>query len=154
MSEGAGAWAVKVYGSPAPKGSMKCVGGRGRHQLVNNNPATTPWQDRVAKACELFEISEPLTVPLGLQLTFTVDRPKSVKPASRPWPHKTARTSDGGGGDVDKLARTVLDALEQARVVVNDAQICSIAASKVYPDTPDVADVLHRPGVFIRLYRL
>jgi Holliday junction resolvase RusA-like endonuclease len=131
---------------------MKCVGGRVRPPLVNNNAATTPWQDAIANAVEKLGITEPLDEPVGLQLTFTVDRPRSVTVASRPWPSKTARTSDGGGGDVDKLARTILDGLEQGGVIRNDAQVVHLSAVKAYPDSPGAVDVLERSGVFIRLY--
>lgn len=148
------AWAIKIYGAPAPKGSMSCVGARGKrkHILTNSNDATEPWQNRVAAAVVMLGIVEPITAPVGLQVTFTVDRPKSVSVASRPWPSKTARTSDGGGGDLDKLVRAVSDALEQGRVILNDAQIVKTYAEKAYPDSPGAVDVLDRSGVFIRLY--
>lgn len=145
-------WAIKVYGAPAPKGSMKCVGGRGRHQLVNTNPATTPWQDSLAAAVVKLGIAEPIDAPVGVQVTFTVDRPRSVSVKSRPWPSKTARTSDGGGGDVDKLARCVLDGLEQGGVIRNDAQVVQLSAVKAFPDSPGAVDVLDRSGVFIRIF--
>lgn len=148
------AWAIKIYGAPAPKGSMSCVGARGKrkHILKNSNDATEPWQTKVATAVELLGITEPLDGPVGLQVTFTVDRPRSVSVASRPWPSKTARTSDGGGGDLDKLVRTVSDALEQGGVIVNDSQIVKTYSEKAYPDSPGAVDVLERSGVFIRIY--
>lgn len=159
MSEGAGAWAVKVYGSPAPKGSMKCIGRRGKaaHNLINNSPGTEAWQTVVAGAARVLKdhhgIAEPLEGPLGAQVTFTVARPKSIKPAARPWPHLTPGKVIDGGGDIDKLLRTVFDGLEEAGLIRNDAQICVTSAAKVYADS-DLPDVLHRPGAFIRLYRL
>lgn len=140
-------WAVKVWGKPIPKGSMRCVGGKGgRHQLLNNDPETDKWQARIKGAGERLGITEPLTGPIGAQLTFTVDRPKTVSLASRPWPH------EGKNGDTDKLARCVLDGLEQAGVYGNDAQVVELTTKKVYPDTPDVVDRLERSGVFIRIY--
>lgn len=141
------AWAVKAHGTPAPKGSMKCVGGKGRHQLINNSPAAKAWQDVVAWAGRLHE-GPALVGPLGVQITVTVERPKSTTVESRPWPH--LRTA----GDVDKHARTILDGLEQGGVLTDDAQVCEVHARKVYPDTPGVPDALGRPGALIRIYPL
>lgn len=145
------AWAVKVYGTPAPKGSMKCVGRRGkgsRHQLVNSNANTGPWQDRVAEAAQAlvaaYPDDMPLLGPIGVDVTVTIQPPKTI---TREWPFVL------GTGDKDKHERAVLDGLEQGGVLTNDAQVCTGFTTKVYPHT-DHPDALPRPGAFIRLYRL
>lgn len=144
-------WAVKVYGDPAPKGSLKCVGGKGgRHQLVENNARTKPWRELVVRAGQALSLPSPLAGPIAVEATFTVQLPDSVKPGSRPWPIKR---STGIGGDVDKLARVVLDALEDADVLADDAQVCDLHAVKAYPHTP-VPDVLERPGLLLRIWLL
>lgn len=142
-------WAVKVFGTPAVKGSMKCIGGRGRHQLVNSNPRTKPWQDEIAKAgrrlVETYPDDMPISGPVLAILTITVERAASVK---RAWPY--ARSA----GDVDKHARCLLDGLEQGGVLADDAQVVQLQVTKAYPDSPGAKDVLDRPGVLIRLYRI
>ena len=144
-------WAVKVYGDPAPKGSLKCVGGKGgRHQLVEDTERTKPWRALVKKAGQALNLPGPLAGPVGVEATFTVLLPGSVKPEARVWPWKR---SSGIGGDVDKLGRVVLDALEDAGVVGNDAQVCDLHAVKAYPHTP-VPDVLERPGLLLRIWLL
>jgi len=139
-------WAVKVYGTPAPKGSMKCVGGRGRHQLVNDNANTKPWQERVAEAAKVlvatYPDDMPLDGPVGVQVTTTLHRPKSV---TRPWPYVV------GTGDTDKHYRAVLDGLADGGVLKNDVQVVQLAGGKAYPDSPG-NDQLERPGAFIRIY--
>lgn len=142
--------AVKIFGHPAPKGSLKCIGGKGgRHQLIEDNKATKPWRDRVHRAAPHLTVDgQPWVGPVGITLTFTLDRPKSVRPAARPWPS----TKSPGHGDVDKLARTVLDGLEDAGVLSNDAQVCTLSTTKCYPDTPDVVDQMDQPGVVIRIF--
>jgi Holliday junction resolvase RusA-like endonuclease len=141
-------WAVKVYGTPAPKGSMKCIGGRGRHQLVNSNPNTKPWQQRIAEAAaELVAQSPedfPLEGPLRLMVTTTVARPKSV---TREWPYTV------GTGDTDKHYRALLDGLEQGGVLTNDVQVVQLGGGKAYPDSPGDYQLEH-PGAYIRIYRL
>lgn len=144
-------WAVKVYGDPAPKGSLKCVGGKGgRHQLVEDTERTKPWRALVKQAGQALNLPGPLSGPVAVEATFTVELPKSVRPQDRVWP---CLRSSGIGGDADKLARTVLDALEDAEVFSNDAQVCDLRAVKAYPHTP-VPDVLERPGLLLRIWLL
>lgn len=143
--------AVKVFGKPAPKGSLKCIGGKGRHQLIEDNKATKPWRERIHLAGPHLQLDgQPWDGPVGITLTFTLDRPASVKPSARPWPLVRGK----GSGDIDKLARTVLDGLEDAGVLTNDAQVCVLTATKAYTDTPDVVDRMKHTGVLIRIYEL
>lgn len=156
---------LAVYGDPAPKGSLKCIGQRGRHQLVEDSARTAPWRDRVARGARRLTVSG-LSGPLGLEVTLTVERPVShyltrrdpdtglriLSAAGRSRPYPTKR-SQGMGGDVDKLARVILDALEDAGVYGDDAQVVELTARKTYPDGPGVLpDALVRPGARIRLY--
>lgn len=144
---------IKVYGQPATKGSMRCIGahgGRGRHTLIpDNKPEHKVWHRKImAAGKKALEKYEPLTGPLAIDLTFTFDRPKSVKATSRPWP--VTRSS----GDVDKLARAVLDALDDAGLYDDDSQIVTATTAKCYTDTPGAVDRLDRPGVIIRIEAL
>lgn len=143
-------WAVRVYGEPAPKGSLKCVGGKGRHQLIEDGTRTKPWRALVKQAGEALSLPGPLSGPVGVEAVFTVRLPASVKAESRLWPWKR---STGIGGDVDKLLRTVLDALEDAGVLADDAQVCVVRGSKCYPHSP-AAGVLDRPGMLLRVWRI
>lgn len=143
-------WAVKVYGDPAPKGSLRCRGRNGTHNLVEDNVRTKPWRALVVKAGQALDLPGPLSGPVAVEATFTLLLPKSVKPEERVWPWKK---STGIGGDVDKLGRVVLDALEDAGVLANDAQVCDLHAVKAYPHTP-VPDVLERPGLLLRIWLL
>lgn len=139
-------WAVKAYGTPAPKGSMKCVGQRGRHQLVNDNANTKPWQARIAEAAKAlvsaYPDDMPLEGPVHVHVITTLERPKSV---TRPWPHVV------GTGDTDKHYRAVLDGLADGGVLTNDVQVVQLAGGKAYPDSPG-DDQLDRPGALIRIY--
>lgn len=139
---------VLVYGRPAPKGSLRVVG-RGKHRnVIEDNPNVDAWRALIARAGRAWKLDEPIDGPLIAEMTITLDRPTTVTPGSRPWPSKRSP----GHGDIDKLARAVLDGLQDAGVFTDDAQVVELIARKVYPDTPGIADVLKRPGAAIRLY--
>lgn len=157
-------WAFRVYGEPQPKGSMKCIGARGssNHQLIEDNKDSGSWRDHIRTMA-----ARPSVVGEGaaehqavmLEITSTLPRPKThygtgrnahaIKASAPSWPTKH------GTGDVDKLARLVLDALEDAHVLTNDAQVVEVRTYKCYPGSaPALArgyDVLDRPGVVVRV---
>jgi Holliday junction resolvase RusA-like endonuclease len=139
---------IRLYGLPAPKGSLRCVGRRGRraHVLIEDNKNTKPWRDKVAYAGRRLRITEPWTGPIGVEVTVTVPRPATVRREGRPWP--VTRSSY----DVDKLARVILDGLQDAQVFRDDSQIVELTIRKAYPDTDDCPDRLDNPGACIRLY--
>lgn len=141
-------WAVKVPGRPRPKGSWKCVGRGGRHRLVEQRPSG-PWRRQVTQAGRLIaaQAGGPLSGPVSVRVAFTVPLPRSISPARRLWPALA-----GGVGDIDKLARSVLDSLTEAGVWHDDGQVVELAASKHYPHSPGV-DVLPSPGAVIRIWR-
>jgi Holliday junction resolvase RusA-like endonuclease len=144
--------AFKVYGTPAPQGSLRTIGNGKARRLINDNPKTGPWRERVAKGGRALmahhHYPEPIDGPITVTVTTTLQRPVSIKPHKRWWPY----LQSPGHGDVDKLARTVLDALVDARVIANDAQVVELVAVKAYRDTPTAPDRLHRPGAVIRIY--
>lgn len=123
-------WAVTVPGDPAPKGSMKCVGkrGKGSHQLVEDDKTGRGkrWRAKVTAAgVELRRsIGDTLDGPLGLAVLTVANRPAAAK--DRPLPH--FRSSH----DADKLARMIGDALDDADVYADDSRICWLTSSKVY----------------------
>ncbi len=147
-------WGIWVPGTPVPQGSMTCVGGRGkiRHNIQSSNKAELhPWRDKVtAAALTIWPDLRDYTGPVRVEITFTVTRPATA-PAGRVWPHVRS------GGDVDKLARAVLDALSPRkgpRTLADDAVVVQLVARKVYPDTPDVPDRRDKAGALIRIYPL
>jgi Holliday junction resolvase RusA-like endonuclease len=138
---------VKIHGKPAPKGSLRSYG-QGR--IVEDNPNTTAWRALIAKAGRAWHLEEPIDGPVIVEVTTTLQRPTTIKPQKRPWPS----CQSPGHGDVDKLARTILDGLQDAHVFHNDAQVVQLITRKVYPDTPgaEYCDALEGPGAIIRIY--
>ncbi len=124
---------VFVPGRPAPKGSMK---DRGNGTMVNDNPATRPWQSTVADVAReavascpgrpgawVWREGYPHDGPVAVWLDFWFQRP--VKPR-----FATPATRDTG--DIDKLVRCVFDALEEAKVITDDARVVSLVANAQY----------------------
>ena len=136
----------EVYGVPKPKGSLKPIG-NGR--LVEEVRATGPWMTKVrAGALEAAHQRGWRHDGGGVLVAveFVFPRPKTV---DRPLPTKRSV------GDVDKLARAVLDALtvvpaKPARparpgrpgkratpgkpgVLTDDSAVVDLRASKRYP---------------------
>lgn len=144
-----------VDGKPAPKGSLRCVGKDGRHQLVEDNARTKPWRAAVAAEAPLILGRADDRQPIGVEITSTFARPADhygtgrnaavLKDSAPPSP--TNRHT----ADVDKLARLVLDALVDARLIVDDSQVVEVVSRKAWArsGTPDALD---HPGAIIRVY--
>lgn len=142
-------WAVQIPGVPAPKGSMLLRKlPDGRTILVEDNKATKPWRAKVKAAGLLLSrrIGGGIAGPVGIEVTFTMERPPSVPAGKRAWPHVR------GSNDIDKLARCVLDGLQDSQVFTDDSQVCELIARKAYVDTPGCPDRMDRPGAVIRLW--
>lgn len=156
-------WAFIVWGQAAPKGSMKCIGQRGKvkHVVVESDVVGSPkWRRKVAgqAAVHVQEQADKYQA-VALELTYTIARPEShygtgrnagqLKAGAPQYP--TARS----GGDIDKLERNILDALQEAGVLVDDAQVIEVSHHKRYlvpaRDRALYGDALEAPGVLIRV---
>lgn len=141
-------WAVTIYGQPATKGSLKCVGRGGRHQLIEDDKPGTRrvWRARVAHAAAaiLSHTGRPFSGPVGVGLEFTISRPKSA-PKSRIWP--VTRSS----GDLDKLARLALDAITDAGLWADDSQCCQLHCTKRYMGAEGA---LPEPGLRLTIWEI
>ena len=124
---------VSVTGKPIPKGSMKPIG---NNRMVDQTN-TKPWMKAIRKA-SLLEAAllgiGPIEVPVEVFIEFYFQRPASAK--NRLYPHKRSV------GDIDKLSRAVLDALQPTKtepgVLADDALVVSLSAHKVYSATDHV----------------
>ena len=152
-----------IPGDPQPKGSLKCVGKRGKrgHVLVEDNPQAGPWRVELVRVLRKTVQRGDKGQPITVEITSTLHRPAShygtgrnldrVKPSAPAYP------TGHGTGDADKLARLVLDALEDVGILVNDAQVIDVTSRKTYAVDPlsdpinNVPDALPYPGVVIRV---
>lgn len=163
-------YVITIPGRAATKGSMKCVGRRGKraHVLVESHETAGPWRETVAGWLTRKgpSVAPGPGQPLAVEVTFTLERPKAHRGTGRNAHRIKPRHVDAypvghNTGDVDKLVRLVLDAMQDAGVLPDDAQVCDLTARKRYTTTPDLPaelalldDVLPYPGVRIRLHPL
>ena len=107
-------------GNPVPQGSLKVING---HILHSQGSALAVWRSTIALSAR-FAGAKPLDGPMGIEVTFRVRRPKTVK---RDYPSVAP--------DLDKYIRACLDALTGI-CYIDDSQIVDISSKKVYSDTP------------------
>jgi Holliday junction resolvase RusA-like endonuclease len=138
---------LRVVGVPITQGSKRAVlRGRGlgaRAGLIDNNDAKLrPWREAVRSTVVdvLGPDWQPFPGPVRVVLLFALPKPASAPKRRRTWP-MGARS-----GDIDKLARAVLDACTDAAVWRDDAQVVELRVIKDYPG-PDVEQMT--PGVIL-----
>lgn len=124
-----------VHGKPVPQGSKKWVG-----RLVDDNAKTLkPWRAQMAEELRSLEV-DPILVPVEVDLQFYFQRPKHHYGTGRNAAHlkDSAPLYHSSYPDVDKLARSVLDALTESAVIRDDGQVCVLTVTKKYAPTPGV----------------
>jgi Holliday junction resolvase RusA-like endonuclease len=120
-----------ALGVPKAKGSMRHVG---NSRMIEQLAGSKPWRETVKSAAvDAVNAREgtgdpfaTLSGPVVVDAVFTFAKPKSAPKRRRIWP--ITRSS----GDVDKLARNLLDALVDAWVLADDSQVVDLRARKVY----------------------
>ena len=125
----------RVDGVPVPKGSTKSFVINGRTATTNANPKTKDWQYRVSTECQHVcaikrEQGINTFVPktnngmdcVGVSVEFYFLRPKADKKGIRAMTVKP---------DIDKLLRTILDALTGI-IYEDDSQVTFIQGTKNY----------------------
>lgn len=124
---------VFVPGHPRSKGSLRCQGGRpGQHRLVEQVALSKPWREEMQRAIvrEVRTVLKPGVKhaphegPVRCVLTFFFEQPATGVSKDLPFPVAA------NYGDLDKLTRNVLDALQGSGLIKNDSQVTSILCVK------------------------
>jgi crossover junction endodeoxyribonuclease RusA len=148
--------AFVVRGTPIAEGRVSAFGtsANGRPMTGWSNAKTLkPWRRDVKRAAQQVmdaligtpgEVGFPIVGPVALRATFTVAKPTSAPKRSRTFP--TTRP------DLSHYVRAIEDALTEAGVWRDDAQVIDSAERKVYPNEHPLA--LDQPGVRIRVYTI
>ena len=126
-----------VAGDPVSQGSMKAYVAGGTARVVHSSPKGLAfWRQRIAtEAQAAMDGASPLSGAVSVQATFYLPRPKS-RAKKYLWPDRRP--------DVDKLARSLLDALT-AVAFEDDNQVIDLRVSKAY------ASEDHPPGVEVEV---
>jgi crossover junction endodeoxyribonuclease RusA len=119
----------RVYGVPAPQGSKNArVGKDGRAHMYEQSKKLKPWREEVSDvAAREVDGRDPLDGPLFVDLLFFMKRP--AKPKFKDFPAVMP--------DLDKISRSVYDALKMGGAIKDDARIVVGHGRKVFADTPE-----------------
>ena len=120
-----------VEGTPIPQGSKTAMVVNGRAVMFEANKKHKAWRDHVKATVGSLET--PSTNPVRVELMFTFERPKTVKRE-----HMSVKP------DIDKLSRSVLDAITGG-ILKDDSQVIILNARKEYGD---------KAGVLIRVMEI
>jgi Holliday junction resolvase RusA-like endonuclease len=121
---------LDIVGDPASQGSHAIMNGR----IVQVNSAKhKAWRKAIVEQTILPDNWQPIDEPCELIVNFYLPRPKTVKRGLPSVPP-----------DLDKLIRSVGDALVVAGVLVDDSRIVRISARKAYANGIE-------PGATIRV---
>lgn len=148
---------VVAYGTPAPQGSKRHVGG-GR-MIESNEHSLRTWREDVKLAAVAALEAHPGWTrdyaAVAAHVTFTLPRPAAhfrTKGGQRTaLLHQWAPTLHGSRPDLDKLLRSTCDALTAAGAYVDDSRVAQVYAVKAYPTSVGNPGSLDRPGVRIVL---
>jgi len=131
-----------VFGTPAPQGSKRHVGG-GR--MIESSKKVAPWREAVvSEIIRQGHADLRIDAPVFVDVTFFLTRPaghltaRGIKASAPLWPAKVP--------DLDKLIRSTLDALTQSGVITDDSRVVKVHARKLYADE-------RSPGAQICIYQ-
>ena len=139
---------VLATGTPVPQGSARAFVRGGRAVVTSDNRRLRPWRDTVTGAAlEAIALTGwlPLRGAVRVELEFILPRPVShwTKAGTR---RPSAPLHPVGRPDLDKLIRSALDSLTDARAFLDDAQVVSLDPRKRY-----VAEPGEPPGLVARV---
>lgn len=124
---------ITVYGKPSPKGSFKAIARpSGAVYLKPANDGERGWRESIAwaaRAAHLQLIKRPQAV--RLEIDFYFERPRSHANKGTKAPPRPSISPP----DIDKLQRSVLDALSGI-AYDDDRQVVEIVAAKHYGERP------------------
>lgn len=118
-----------VQGLPIPQGSKTIAQAGGKAWLRDANAARLkPWRQKVAAAAD---VGESFDCPVVVFAMFYLPRPKKPK-----WWAPAGRV-----GDVDKLARALLDGMTDGGLLADDARVVDLHSYKRYESAENPAGV-------------
>jgi crossover junction endodeoxyribonuclease RusA len=135
-----------VRGMPAPQGSKRYVGQSkaGRGIMIESSAKVRPWREAVRYAAVTVGLQAMLDGPLRLDVVFTLPKPASAPKRRQTWPMRKP--------DLSKLIRSTEDAMTDAGLWRDDAQVVEVMAAKRYPGEGEHA--LAAPGAWVRVSRV
>ena len=127
-------FSIWVPGKAAPQGSKKAFVINNRAVLVDASGGNKAWRKKVTDTVKAHKDYIRYTGPVNVSLTFFMEKAKSNKKSfmiQKP--------------DIDKLARSVLDALTDSETIEDDSRIVHLTVNKVWAE--------ESPGVSIFIWQ-
>lgn len=137
--------AFHVAGRPRTKGSLKNVASRGRKPiLVEDHKHSAPWRKRIKSAIigQVSAVTEtdhiPCKLPVTVSAEFYFER---LGPSAQllPWP--VLNSGENASGDLDKLLRNLLDAMQDSGLIADDCLVVQVLTSKQWAHADDVPGI-------------
>ena len=134
-----------IPGNPKTKGSLDVVnaGGPGRRPVLTDSPVSKRWRQLMAYAVGAHAIARDNE---GQALGWPLDGAVWVSAVFHLRAGKDGTVTGSRVGDLDKLARNLLDALQDAGVYADDTQVSRLLLDKV-----PAGD--RGPGVALRVWQ-
>lgn len=138
-----------IQGHPVPQPRPRTFMRKGFPTTISDNPASKGWKTLIQmQSGRLPKRANGIKGPMSVGLAFKFLRPKSHFRADGVTLNKeqksrnpTTRCTSHGKGDVDNLAKAVLDALETCQVFADDSQVWELMASKEWVRSVDLEGV-------------
>ena len=129
---------IRVFGEPAPQGSKRHVG---HGIMVESSKKVKPWREAVKYATLVTQPDEntPLNGPVSVTIWFYLRRPQGHFGTGRNIGQlrSSAPKYPAVRPDIDKLARSTLDALGDANVFTDDSRVVMLTTFKRYATNLD-----------------
>lgn len=130
-------FSIYVPGKATPQGSKKAFVINGRAVLVDASGGNKAWRKLVTEKIRQHDKYIQYSGAVNVSLTFWMQKAKSNK--------TTLMTQKP---DIDKLARSVLDAMTDAEIIEDDSRVIYLTITKRWADEPDAL-----PGVLISVWQ-
>lgn len=133
-----------VPGRPRTKGSLKVITPRGQKpRLVEDHAHSAPWRKEIVRAIwnqvDRAWDAQPYEGAVFLTVTFLFER-KGATALGMAFPMVNAGVN--ANGDVDKLLRNLQDAMEDAKLIKNDCQVCGVRMIKRWAEPAEAPGIL------------
>ena len=138
-----------IHQAPLGKGRPRAVSVNGRARVYTPT-ATADWEHFAAVELRAaWEAKPPLTGPLGCEIVAVFPRTAALLAKNKiGYKHPTWRLPHANKPDADNIAKSVLDAVEKAGIILDDKQIALLTVGKHY------AMIHEEPRVEVRIWSL